>query len=95
MATKLADEDRPRLAGARACRSSPRARRRTIGFRIENDGDHRHMAIDELGEPFTRADVRGWLAAALADVDWVHAGALTRADFPAETAGASSPAAGS
>jgi sugar/nucleoside kinase (ribokinase family) len=58
---------------------------RTIEFGIENDGDHRRLVIEEPGDPFTPADVRGWLGSALAGHDWVHAGALTRADFPAET----------
>jgi sugar/nucleoside kinase (ribokinase family) len=84
VATKLADEDRPRLAGLGLpilAESAPR----TIEFRIENDGDGRRLAIDELGEPWSPAEARGWLTRALADSDWVHAGALTRADFPAET----------
>src|SRR3989304_267869 len=38
-----------------------------------------------LGEPWTPEDARGWLGEALAEVDWVHAGALWRGDFPAET----------
>jgi sugar/nucleoside kinase (ribokinase family) len=84
VATKLADEDRPRLAGLGLpilAESAPR----TIEFRIENDGDGRRLAIDELGEPWSPAEARGWLTRALVDSDWVHAGALTRADFPAET----------
>ena len=84
VATKLADVDRPRLAGLGlpiVAESAPH----TIEFRIENDGDRRRMAIDELGEPWSAAEARGWLTQALADVDWAHAGALTRADFPAET----------
>lgn len=84
VATKLADEDRPRLAGLGVPVEAGSAAA-TIGFGIENDGDRRRMTIDELGEPFTEADARGWLAQALADADWVHAGALTRADFPPET----------
>ena len=83
VATKLADEDRPRLAGLGlpvVAESAPR----TIEFRIENDGEGRRMAIDGLGEPWSAAEARGWLTRALADADWVHAGALTRADFPAD-----------
>ena len=59
--------------------------KRTIEFGIENDGDRRRLRIEEPGDGFTLADVRGWLAPALAGCDWVHAGALTRADFSAET----------
>ncbi len=84
MATKVADEDRPRLSVLGVPVVAQPATQ-TIGFRIENDGDSRHMEIDSLGDPFTPADVSGWLARALADADWVHAGPLTREDFPAET----------
>jgi sugar/nucleoside kinase (ribokinase family) len=59
--------------------------KRTIEFSIENEGDRRRLLIEEPGDGFTLADVRGWLAPALAECDWVHAGALTRADFSAET----------
>ncbi len=84
LATKLADEDRPRLAGLGVPVKVGSAAA-TIGFGIENDGDRRRMTIDELGDPFSEDDARGWLGRALAGADWVHAGALTRADFPAET----------
>jgi sugar/nucleoside kinase (ribokinase family) len=84
VATKLADEDRARLAGLGLPIVAESAAR-TIEFRIENDGDHRRMAIDELGDPWSAAEARGWLTRILADADWVHAGALTRADFPPET----------
>ncbi|MGH3023463.1 MAG: carbohydrate kinase family protein [Gaiellaceae bacterium] len=84
VATKLADEDRPRLA-ALGVPVVAKSAEETIGFRIENDGDVRRMEIDALGEPWTEKDARGWLGDALAGCDWVHAGALTRADFPAAT----------
>ena len=84
VATKLADEDRPRLAGLGLPVLAGSASQ-TIEFRIENDGDRRRMAIEELGEPWSAEEARGWLTRALADVDWLHAGALTRADFPPET----------
>ena len=84
VATKLADEDRPRLAAVGVA-AVARSATRTIGFRIENEGDRRRMEIDELGEPWSEEEARGWLAEALAGCDWVHAGALTRADFPAAT----------
>ena len=63
VATKLADEDRRRLAGLGVPFVAQSAAA-TIGFRIENDGDGRHMEIDELGEPFSAEDVRGWLGRA-------------------------------
>jgi sugar/nucleoside kinase (ribokinase family) len=58
---------------------------RTITFEIGYDGDRRRLVIEEEGDPFTPADVREWIAPALAGVDWVHAGALTQSDFPADT----------
>ena len=58
---------------------------RTIEFGIENEGDRRRLLIQQPGDGFTPADVREWLGPALARSDWVHAGALTRDDFPAET----------
>jgi sugar/nucleoside kinase (ribokinase family) len=84
LATKLAPEDRPRLA-ALGLPVVAHAARSTIAFRIENDGDRRRIALEVPGEPFTVDDARGWLADALAGVDFVHAGALTREDFPPET----------
>jgi sugar/nucleoside kinase (ribokinase family) len=82
VATKLADEDRPRLSALGLPVVAEHAPA-TIRFRIENDGDHRRIAIEALGEPFGEEEARGWLTRALADTDWVHAGALTRADFSA------------
>ena len=58
---------------------------RAITFRIDYDGEERRLVLEETGDPFTPADVREWLGAALGGADWVHAGALTRADFPPET----------
>lgn len=84
VATKLADEDRRRL-GVLGVGVAAGSTRRTIGFSIENHGDRRRLEIDPLGEPWTPEEARGWLGDALAGADWVHAGALTRADFPAET----------
>ena len=84
LATKLAPEDRPRLA-ALGHPVAWRPAASTIRFRIENRGDGRSLALEELGDPWTPDDARGWLAAALGGCDWVHAGALTRADFDAAT----------
>lgn len=55
----------------------------TVAFRIDNRDGERDMAIDELGEPWSPEEVRGWVGKALTGADWVHAGALTRADFSA------------
>jgi sugar/nucleoside kinase (ribokinase family) len=48
------------------------------------DGD-RHHRIGGLGDPFTPADVRGWMAPALARAEVAVAGAQWREDFPPET----------
>ena len=85
IATKIAAEDSGRGLHALGIPVYSRPAERTITFRIENDGDHRTMDIEELGEPWTPEEVRGWLDEPLRQADWVHAGALTRADFPAET----------
>jgi sugar/nucleoside kinase (ribokinase family) len=85
IATKIAPEDSGRGLHALGIPVYSRPAARTITFRIENDGDHRTMEIEALGEPWTPEDVQGWLEDPLRRADWVHAGALTRADFPAET----------
>jgi len=85
IATKIAPEDSGRGLHALGIPVYSRPAERTITFRIENDGDHRTMDIEELGEPWTPEDVTGWLDEPLRQADWVHAGALTRADFPVET----------
>lgn len=84
LATKVADEDRHRL-NALGFPVAAGPAERTIAFSIENRRDGRVMALDELGATWTPEDARGWLASALGGADWVHVGALTRADFPAET----------
>ena len=88
LVTKLADADREALLPplqalgipVRAHQSSA-----TSAFSFSYDGDVRTMAVDELGDEWTPADVRGWVAAAIGRAEWVHVAALTRADFPAET----------
>jgi sugar/nucleoside kinase (ribokinase family) len=55
--------------------------RRTAAFALRYDGggDERELEIQELGDPWTRAEV-----AAVGRVEWVQVGALTRADFPVD-----------
>ena len=57
----------------------------TVGFRIDNRPGGRLMMLEDAGEPWTPAEMSGWVGEALRGVEWVHAGALTRADFPPET----------
>lgn len=83
--TKLAAEDSGRGLHALGVPLVSRPAARTIAFRIENRHDGRQLELEELGEPWTPEEARGWVGAALAQADWVHAGALTRDDFPAET----------
>jgi sugar/nucleoside kinase (ribokinase family) len=52
----------------------------TAAFSFHYSGDLRSMVVDALGPQWTTADLRG-----LERADWVHAGALARSDFPAET----------
>jgi sugar/nucleoside kinase (ribokinase family) len=85
LATKLAPEDSGRGLHALGVSVVSRPAAKTISFRIENTGDRRTMEVEQLGDPWTPEEARGWLSKALAHADWVHAGALTRDDFPAET----------
>ena len=84
LATKIADEDRPRLS-ALGLPAAVGAAERTVVFRIDHEGDRRTMTLEERGDAWTPEDADGWLGKALHGVDLVHAGALTRADFPVET----------
>jgi sugar/nucleoside kinase (ribokinase family) len=43
------------------------------------------MDVVALGDPWTPDDIEGWVAQAIGDAGWIMVGALTRADFPAET----------
>ena len=58
---------------------------RTTRFSFHYEGDRRIMAIDAVADPWTPADVDGWVGEAIGDARWVIVGALTRADFPLET----------
>lgn len=55
----------------------------TSAFAFHYEGDHRVMHVDEVGDPWTVADVTGWVADAIADTAWVQVGALLRSDFDA------------
>jgi sugar/nucleoside kinase (ribokinase family) len=84
LATKVAPEDRPRLTALGVpvvWRPAPR----TIAFSIDNRAEGRSMTLEERGESWTVEDARGWLVREFAGAEWLHAGALTRADFPVET----------
>jgi sugar/nucleoside kinase (ribokinase family) len=85
IATKLAVDDSDRGLHALGVPVVSRPAGRTIAFRIENAGDERRMELETPGEPWTPEEARGWLAETFAHADWVHAGALTRDDFPPET----------
>jgi sugar/nucleoside kinase (ribokinase family) len=87
MATKFAEPDRALVAPlfrlGVPVETGPASS--TISFRIDNEPAGRRMAIESLGDPWTPEEARGWLARALAGTDYLHAGALTRADFSPET----------
>jgi sugar/nucleoside kinase (ribokinase family) len=57
----------------------------TSAFAMAYDGDRRRMIVEALGEPWTPEEARGWVARALAGVEWVHVAPLARSDFPPET----------
>jgi len=52
---------------------------RTTEFHIDYTGEEREMSIGDPGSPWTVEDARSVGRAA-----WIHAGSLTRADFPPE-----------
>ena len=86
LVTKLAPDDSGRGLHALGIPTAVGTAPKTISFRIENDSDgSRRLELEEPGDPWTIEEARGWVARELAGADWVHAGALTRADFPAET----------
>jgi 1D-myo-inositol 3-kinase len=47
--------------------------------------EHRVMDVASIGDPWTPADVTGWVGDALGEAMWIHVGALLRSDFPRET----------
>jgi sugar/nucleoside kinase (ribokinase family) len=53
----------------------------TTAFAFSYDGDHRTMAVLEVGDPWQPEDVAGRLEG----VEWLHVGGLLRSDFPAQT----------
>jgi sugar/nucleoside kinase (ribokinase family) len=59
-----------------------RAAERTTRFSFHYEGERRVMAIDAIAEPWSVADVDGWIGEALGDAAWVVVGGLTRVDFP-------------
>lgn len=60
----------------------------TTQFAIDYHGDDRSIAVEATADPWTVADVRGWLGTAIADTPWLLLGALLDGDMPAETVAA-------
>lgn len=85
--TKVAESDRGLLTplAALGLPLAWRAAASTAAFAIEYMGERRRMVVEELGEPWTPDEVRGWVAEALEGVAWVHVAPLARSDFPPET----------
>ena len=86
--TKSAEADRRDLLTPLVCLGLPvlwHAASSTAEFSMSYEGDERSMSMDRLGEPWTPDEVAGWVAKALAGVEWVHVASLSRSDFPAET----------
>jgi sugar/nucleoside kinase (ribokinase family) len=62
-----------------------RASERTTRFSFHYEGERRVMQVDALADPWTPADIRGWVGGIIGAAPWVLVGALTRGDFPLET----------
>jgi sugar/nucleoside kinase (ribokinase family) len=85
---KCADRHRRALLGPLMALGVPvswRAGADSASFEIVEEGDRRRMAIISLGDPWTPAEVRGWVGEALGDSEWVHIAGLVQGEFPAET----------
>jgi sugar/nucleoside kinase (ribokinase family) len=87
LVTRCAQEDRDLLRPLYALGLPVvwRPEKTTPVFRLRNVGDGREITIEALGDPWSIDDAAGWLAEALSGATWVHAGALWRGDFPADT----------
>jgi sugar/nucleoside kinase (ribokinase family) len=88
LVAKSAETDRRDLLTPLACLGLPvfwRPAAVTARFSMSYEGDTRHMTVDELGAPWTAEEARGWVAHALAGVEWVHVAPLARSDFPSGT----------
>lgn len=88
---RCAERDREILLPAVEALGFPvvwRPARHTTRFAFHYEGDRRIMRLVERGDPWTPADVDGWVADAIGDAEWVLVGALTRDDFSLATLGA-------
>ena len=85
LATKLAVRGPTAPARRSAFRSQPGPRRGRSPSSTSTSATTAASGSSELGEPFTPEEARAGSGPRSHGVDWVHAGALTRADFPVET----------
>jgi sugar/nucleoside kinase (ribokinase family) len=86
--TKCAEADRASLVRPLVALGVPvrwRPARSTAAFVLRYRGEERAMSIEELGEPWSAEEARGWVAQALAGSTWLHVAPLARSDFPPET----------
>jgi sugar/nucleoside kinase (ribokinase family) len=83
VAAKCADADRGELLPPLIALGVPvlwRGGSSSAAFSFRYEGDRRVMTVDGLGDPWKPAEVRD-----LGRAHWVHVGAVSRSDFPAET----------
>jgi sugar/nucleoside kinase (ribokinase family) len=86
--TKCAERDRAEILTPLVCLGIPvlwHGAPTTAGFTIEHQGDERWIEMDAVGPEWTPEEARGWVRKGLADAEWLHVGALSSSDFPAET----------
>lgn len=57
----------------------------TTQFSFHYEGERRIMEIGAVADPWTPADVDGWLGEVVDGARWIVVGALMRTDFPVET----------
>ena len=62
-----------------------RPAQRTTRFAFHYEGDRRIMRVQSVGDPWTAADVDGWVGEAIGGAEWVLVGALVRDDLPLPT----------
>jgi sugar/nucleoside kinase (ribokinase family) len=84
LVTRCSEQDAPALLPALEAFGLPvtwRPAGETQTFRFHYEDERRVMELVSLGDPWTEADVRGWVGDAIGESHRIVLGALTRGDF--------------